>query len=154
LVSIRLPFSPLAKRGLSLFSLSKEDGIFVLTPLDSYSRGETSSLSQEGVVKVDLRGRIVLNEEEFTDLFYDPFPFSPLGLYPLILLEPSTAGEVVQTLSSVYRDSLEGTPPFLKELITEEDQEWWRRLWEHQRKGYRLSSQTHGERKDRRVPGL
>jgi hypothetical protein len=123
------------KRRFSLFSLSKEDGIFVLTPLDFYSRGEASSLSQEGVVRVDLKGRIVLNGEEFASLFYDPFPFSPLGLYPLILLEPPTAGEVVQTLSSVYRDSLEGTPPLLKELITEEDKEWWGKLWEHQRKG-------------------
>jgi SNF2 family DNA or RNA helicase len=123
------------KKRLSLFSLSKEDGILVLTPLDPYSRGETSGLSQEGVFRVDLKGRIVLNEEEFTNLFYDPFPFSPSGLYPLILFEPSTAGEVAQTLFSVYRDSLEGTPPFLKELITEEDKEWWGRLWEHQRRG-------------------
>jgi SNF2 family DNA or RNA helicase len=123
------------KRRLSLFSLSKEDGIFVLTPLDPYSRGETSGLSQEGVVKVDLAGRIVLNEEEFANLFYDPFPLSPLGVYSLILLEPSTSGEVVQVLLSAYRDSLEGVPPFLKELIAEEDREWWGKLWEHQRKG-------------------
>jgi SNF2 family DNA or RNA helicase len=123
------------KKRLSLFSLSKEGGIFVLTPLDPYSRGETPSLSQEGVARVDLKGRIVLNEDEFANLFYDPFPFPPLGLYPLILLEPSTASEVVQALSAIYRDSLEGTPPFLKELISEEDQEWWGRLWEHQRRG-------------------
>jgi len=123
------------KKRFSLFSLSKEGGIFVLTPLDSYSRSETSGLSQEGVLRVDLKGRIVLNEEEFKNLFYDSFPFSPLGLYPLILFEPSTASEVVQALFSFYLDSLEGVPPILKELITEKDREWWGRLWEHQKRG-------------------
>jgi len=140
------------KRRFSIFSLSREGGVFSLIPLDPYSKSEAMSLSDSETVRVDLKGRIILEEEELSNILQEPFSFSLLGIYPLILLEASTAEELVHFLASIYRNPSPSYIPVLKKALESigesEEADWFKSLWEHQKRGiaFMLNLKNKGKR--------